>query len=83
MALGTVVKSTVGVAGVAFAVMFLPATIGGLVPVVAELSPTNIGSWAMLVAKGQPASLLTPIGWLISMAVLVVGAKLVFDRQEM
>ena len=83
VALGTAVKSTVGVAGIAFAVMFLPATIGGLVPVVAELSPTNIGSWAMLVAKGQPASMLTPIGWLISMAVLVVGAKLVFDRQEL
>jgi len=83
VALGTVVKSTVGVAGVAFAVMFLPATLGGLIPVVAELSPTNIGSWAMLVAKGQPASMLTPAGWLISMAILVVGAKLVFDRQEL
>jgi ABC-type transport system involved in multi-copper enzyme maturation permease subunit len=83
VALGTAVKSTVGVAGIAFAVMFLPATIGGLIPVVAELSPTNIGSWAMLVAKGQPASLLTPIGWLVSMVVLVVGAKLVFDRQEL
>ena len=83
VALGTAVKSTVGVAGIAFAVMFLPATIGGLLPVVAELSPTNIGSWAMLVAKGQPTSLLTPIGWLISMAILVVGAKLVFDRQEL
>ncbi|MFL5778361.1 MAG: ABC transporter permease [Chloroflexota bacterium] len=83
VALGTAVKSTVGVAGIAFAVMFLPATIGGLIPTVAELSPTNIGSWAMLVAKGQPASMLTPIGWLISMAVLIVGAKLVFDRQEL
>ena len=83
VALGTAVKSTVGVAGVAFAVMFLPQVLGGLLPIVNELSPTSIGNWAMLVAKGQPASMLTPIGWAISMIVLVVGAKLVFDRQEL
>ena len=83
VALGAGVKSTVGVAGIAFAVMFLPQAIGGLVPIVNELSPTSIGSWAMLVAKGEPASMLTPIGWTIAMVVLVVGAKLVFDRQEL
>lgn len=83
VAVGTGVKSTVGVAGIAFAVMFIPQVIGGIVPLVSEISPTSIGGWAMQVAKGQPASLLTPVGWLISMAVLVVGAKLAFDRQEL
>jgi ABC-2 type transport system permease protein len=83
VALGTGVKSTVGVAGVAFAVMFVPQILAGLLPVVGELSPTSIGTWAMLVAKGQPASMLTPIGWAISMVVLIVGAKVVFDRQEL
>jgi ABC-2 type transport system permease protein len=83
VALGTGVKTTVGVAGIAFAVLFLPQVVGGLVPIVNDLSPTSIGSWAMLVAKGQPASMLTPIGWAISMVVLIVGAKLVFDRQEL
>ena len=83
VALGTGVKTTVGVAGIAFAVLFLPQAIGGLVPIVGEISPTSIGSWAMLVAKGEPASILTPMGWAISMVVLVVGAKLVFDRQEL
>jgi len=83
VALGTGIKSTVGVAGVAFSVMFLPQIISGLLPIVGELSPTSIGSWAMLVAKGQPASMLTPIGWAISMVVLIVGAKVVFDRQEL
>ena len=79
---GTAVRSTAGVAGVAFAVMFIPQVVGGLVPVVNELSPTSIGTWAMAVAKGQSASALTPIGWLVSMVAIVVGAKLVFDRQE-
>jgi ABC-type transport system involved in multi-copper enzyme maturation permease subunit len=83
VALGAGVKSTVGVAGIAFAVLFLPQVIGGLLPIVNELSPTSIGSWAMNVAKGQPASMLTPIGWAVSMVVLIVGAKLVFDRQEL
>ena len=77
------VKSTVGVAGIAFAVLFLPQVLGGLLPIVNELSPTSIGSWALQVAKGQPASILTPIGWAISMIVLIVGAKVVFDRQEL
>jgi hypothetical protein len=52
------------------------------VPIFGELSPTSIGAWAMAVAKGQPASSLTFAGWLVSMIVIVVGAKLVFDRQE-
>jgi hypothetical protein len=71
------------VAGVAFSVMFVPQILAGLLPIVGELSPTSIGTWAMLVAKGQPASMLTPIGWAISMVVLIVGAKVVFDRQEL
>ena len=80
--LGTAIKSTAGVAGVAFAVMFVPQILGGLLPIVAEASPTSIGVWAMAVARGQPATALTLVGWLVSMTVIVVGAKLVFDRQE-
>jgi ABC-type transport system involved in multi-copper enzyme maturation permease subunit len=83
VAIGTAVKSTGGVAAIAFAVILLPAAIGGLVPLVAEISPTAIGMWAMQVAKGQPASMLTPIAWLVSMIVLLVGAKVVFDREEL
>jgi ABC-type transport system involved in multi-copper enzyme maturation permease subunit len=83
VALGAAVKSTVGVAGIAFAVMFVPAAIGGLIPFVNEISPTSIGGWAMQVAKGQPASVLTAAAWLVTMAVLAVGAKLTFERQEL
>ena len=80
--LGTAIKSTAGVAGAAFAVMFVPQILGGLLPIVGELSPTSIGVWALATAKGEPASALTLIGWLVSMTVIVVGAKVVFDRQE-
>ena len=51
VALGAGVKSTVGVAGIAFAVMFLPQVLGGLLPIVNELSPTSIG--IMGVARRQ------------------------------
>jgi len=82
LALGTIVKSTGGIAGIGFVVMFLPSIIGSLVPIAAEISPTAIGGWAMAVATGQPASTLTLVGFLASMAILVVGAKVIFDRQE-
>jgi ABC-2 type transport system permease protein len=82
LALSTVVKGTGGIAGIGFAVMFLPSLIGALVPVIGELSPTAIGGWAMAIATGQPASPLTLIGFLGSMAILAVVAKLIFDRQE-
>ena len=82
IAAGTAIKSTAGVAGAAFAVAFVPQILGGLVPIVNELSPTSIGGWALAVAKGQPASSLTLIGWLVSMVVIVIAAKITFDRQE-
>jgi ABC-type transport system involved in multi-copper enzyme maturation permease subunit len=81
--LGTAVKSTAGVAGIAFAVMFVPQILGGLLPIVNEVTPTSIGGWAMATAKGQPASMLTLAGWAVSMIAIVVVAKLTFDRQEL
>ncbi len=36
----------------------------------------------MATAKGEPASALTLAGWLVSMTAIVIGAKLVFDREE-
>jgi ABC-2 type transport system permease protein len=82
LALGTIVKSTGGIAGIGFIVMFLPSLIGALLPIAAEASPTAIGGWAMAVATGGPASILTLAGFLGAMVILVVAAKVIFDRQE-
>ncbi|HYU49265.1 MAG TPA: ABC transporter permease subunit [Candidatus Limnocylindria bacterium] len=82
IALGTVVKSTAGVAGIAFLVIFLPSIFGALLPIVNEASPTSIGMWAWGTATGEAASMLTLAGWAVSVAILMAGAKLVFDRQE-
>jgi hypothetical protein len=58
------------------------STLGEMVPYLSELSPTNIGQWAQAVVVGDPAPLSLPLSWLVSMVVIVVGAKIVFDRQE-
>lgn len=80
--LGTFLKSTGAIAGIGFLVMFVPSLIGAVLPIAAEASPTAIGGWAMAVATGQPASTLTLVGFLVSMVVLAIGAKVIFDRQE-
>jgi len=82
VALGAWIRSTGGVAAVALAVLFIPQMLGGMVPHLTELSPTSFGQWAQAVVMGDPAPLSVPISWLVSMTILVVGAKLVFERQE-
>jgi ABC-type transport system involved in multi-copper enzyme maturation permease subunit len=82
LALGSFIKATAGIAAIGFVVALLPTMLGSLVPALGEVSPTAIGGWAMAVATGQPASTLTLTGFLVSMVVLAVGAKIVFDRQE-
>ena len=66
----------------ALAVLFVPQMLGGMVPHMTELSPTSIGQWAQAVVMGEPAPWSIPVSWLVSMIVIVVGAKVVFDRQE-
>ena len=82
MALGTFVKSTAGVAGVGFIVLFAPMIVTGVLPIFKDITPTSIGAWALAVASGQSASILTLAVWLVTMAVLAVSAKVLFNRQE-
>jgi ABC-2 type transport system permease protein len=81
--LGTFIKGAAGIAGIGFAVLILPTLIAGFLPMVSELSPTSIGTWAVAVATGEPASTLTLAGWVAGVGALLVGAKLTFDRQEL
>jgi ABC-2 type transport system permease protein len=81
--LGTFVGSTAGIAGIGFAVLLLPSAFGALLPIVNQVSPTSIASWVMATATGGTPSALTLAGWLVSMSILAIGAKLIFDRQEM
>jgi ABC-type transport system involved in multi-copper enzyme maturation permease subunit len=82
IALGTFIKSAAGIAGTGFAVMLLPTLVAGFVPFANEISPTSTGTWAIAVATGAPASGLTLVAWLMTMGTLLIGGKLIFDRQE-
>jgi ABC-2 type transport system permease protein len=82
IALGTFVKSTGGVAGIGFLVLLAPMLVGGAVPILRDISPTNIGAWALATATGQATSVLTLIGWLVAMVALAISARIVFNRQE-
>jgi hypothetical protein len=82
VALGTTVKSTAGVAGVALAVMFVPQMLGNVLPGIGAWSPTYIGAWVQAVVLGEPAPVSTFASWIVAMVVLAVAAKLAFDREE-
>jgi ABC-2 type transport system permease protein len=80
--LGTIVKSTAGVAGIGLLVLFLPIWLASFLPVIGELSPTSVGGWAIAIASGHAASSLTLGGWIAGMVAMAVSSKLIFDRQE-
>ena len=52
-----------------------PQIVGGIVPAIAPFFPTSIFDWAVAVSTGGPASLVTPVAWLVGMAVLFVLAR--------
>jgi ABC-type transport system involved in multi-copper enzyme maturation permease subunit len=83
VALGTVIRSTAGVAGIALIVVFASSALAGIVPLLGEILPPSIGVWALQVAGGPPASMLTLAGWAIAMVALAILAKMGFDRQEL
>ena len=72
-------KATAGIAGIGFVVMFLPSGIGALLPIVNESTDVD-RRLGVAVARATSSSDLA--GWVVSMAILVIAAKLVFDRQE-
>ena len=82
IATATAVRSVPGIAAIGFLVLLVPGALVEFLPIVGEVAPGGIGMWAMATATGQPASTLTLAGWLVGMAILIAGAKVVFDRQE-
>lgn len=82
LAVGTVVPSTAGVAGIAFLVMFVPSTLAGFMPAIRDYLPTDIATWAVSTAQGQPAPGTVVLAWIAGLALLGVVAKVAFDREE-
>lgn len=69
------VPSQAAVGAIGVAVFVAPQIIGGVVPAVTPFFPGSIFDWAVAFSTGGPASLVTPIAWLVGLAVLFVLAR--------
>jgi ABC-type transport system involved in multi-copper enzyme maturation permease subunit len=81
LAASTFVTSQAAVAAIAIGVMFLPQVLGLLVP--PEFMPTSILAWTMLAAAGEPAGLVTPLVWFVTMAVLLAVSLRQMEGMEL
>jgi ABC-type transport system involved in multi-copper enzyme maturation permease subunit len=81
LATSTVITSQAAVAAIAIGVMFLPQLLGLVMPI--EALPTSVLQWALFAAAGEPAGLVTPIGWATTMVVLVAVSLHRMERMEL
>ena len=82
LAAATLINSQAGVAGVAFAILFLPQLIGGILPIT-EYLPTQILAWTIGTIMGQPAGWATPVSWLVTVAALATFSMWRMERMEL
>jgi len=83
VALGTRIASQAAVAGIALAVSFLPSFAGLISVDLARAMPPAMSEWALAMATGAPVSFSTPIGWLLGMVAIAIGASIAFARTEL
>ncbi len=75
LAVSTVTTNQAAVAGIGFAVVFVPQILAGILPVdIGPFLPTSIFHWSMLAAAGEPAGFVTPVAWAVGVAALVATA---------
>lgn len=72
LALATVLPSQPPVAGIAVGVAIAPGILASFLPGIADWFPSTMGPWAVEVATGHPAPVITPIAWVV--ATVVVAA---------
>lgn len=82
LAASTVVTSQAAVAGIAIGFIFLPQFLGLVVPNM-ELLPQSILQWSLMTAVGEPASIVTPIAWAVTVVALVAFSVRRMERLEL
>ncbi len=83
LAVSTVIPNQAAVAAIGFAVFFLPQILVSLVPVdISPFLPTSIMGWAMGLAIGADAGVITPIVWAASIIGLAGFASWRMERIE-
>ena len=80
----TVVRNQAAVAGIGFAIFFLPSILAGFAPVdIVSWLPTSILPWAVGLAMGAPVGIQTPVVWAIATAGLGGFAIWRIERLEL
>ena len=71
----TLVPSPAAVGAIGVAIFVAPQIVSGIVPSLTPFFPGSIFDWAVGASTGGPASLVTPVAWLVGLAVLFVLAR--------
>ena len=79
----TFVPSQAAVGAIAAAVFVAPQIVGGVVPALTPFFPGSIFDWAVTISTGGTASLLTPVAWLVGLAVLFAVAQRRLDAMDL
>jgi ABC-2 type transport system permease protein len=72
---GTLVPSQAAVGAIGMAVFAAPLVIAGIVPALGPFLPGSIFDWAVGFSLGAPASVVTPIAWLVALGGLFALAR--------
>ena len=83
LAAATFVPSQAAVGAIGLAVFVAPQIVGGVVPALTPFFPGSIFDWAVAISTGGPASLVTPVAWLVGLAVLFVLAQRRLNAMDM
>jgi ABC-type transport system involved in multi-copper enzyme maturation permease subunit len=75
LAAATIVPNQAAVAAIGLTLLAVPPIVGGILPALSPFFPTSIFDWSVGIATGSPASLVTPLAWLVGMAVLFIVAR--------
>ena len=71
----TIVPSQSAVGAIGVAIFVAPQIVGGIVPSLTPFFPGSIFDWAVEASTGGAASPVTPVAWLVGLAVLFVLAR--------
>jgi len=82
LAVGAHVRSHALVVAAGLGVLIVPSIVGGLWAPILDVMPTSIATWVMELSAGQVGSILTPISYLVSIAVIVAIAGRRMRRME-
>jgi ABC-type transport system involved in multi-copper enzyme maturation permease subunit len=71
----TFVPSQAAVGAIGVAVFVAPQIVGGILPALTPFFPGSIFDWAVGISTRGPASVVTPVAWLVGLAVLFIVAR--------